>query len=407
MAKNHVWYVCPACRSRLAVERHHAGEIRCRNCSVLLRAAKESASASAKQSNTAARAGDEDDEYRLAPLGDERPAAKAQRSAAETPPQVDNSELKHLRARRERIAQTETAEGAEPVAGAPGLVTLDELKIRDDERYKPEPPPRWTFFSGVFTYPWRPQSMLPWVILSIGIGLCGISGMLILAGLFSGSQGGTLMAGFLGLGWIWMTILTGGYAAACVFAVTETTAYNFDAPYDWPEPDWRERFFHFLWLGWCFGLAVALVITPASLGTESLQYRLLIIAVSTAFLFPIFMLSTLETNSLFPLSAPVWRSLLREAAAWIAFYVLSGAVVGGCGMASIELYRRLGMLSVVVLAPMWAACVLIYARLLGRLAWRIMRPEELQLQAWRKAHQSTLAAEVRQRLREEEDPFEE
>jgi hypothetical protein len=405
MAKNHVWYVCPACRSRLAVERHHAGEIRCRNCSMLLRAAKESASASAKKSNAAARGGDEDDEYRLAPLGDEQPMAQAQGRSGDAPPPVYNSELERLRARRERVTQTDTEEPAQPLAHAPGLVPLDELEIRDDERYKPEPPPRWTFFSSVFTYPWRPQSMLPWVVLSIGIAFCGVTGLLILAGLFSGSQGGTLMAGFLGLAWIWLAILTGSYAAACVFAVTETTAYNFDAPYDWPEPDWRERFFHFLWLGWCFGLAVALVVTPASLVTESLQYRVLISAVGTAVLFPIFVLSTLETNSLFPLSGPVWRSLAREAAAWITFYMLSGAVVSGCGMASVELYKRLEMLSVIVLAPLWAACVLIYARLLGRLAWRIMRPEELQLQAWRKAHQSTLAAEVRQRLREEEDPF--
>jgi hypothetical protein len=369
---------------------------------MLLRPAKESATARQPTSATPA-----DDDYRLQPLSDERPIPQSQRRSADTPAPVYNSELERLRARREQIHQTENAIGsAQPVAPAPGQIQLDEIEFRDDERYKPAPPPRWTFFSGVFTYPWRPQSMLPWVTLSIGIACCGITALLVLAGLYSGSQGGTLMAGFLGLAWIWLAILAGSYAAACLFAVTETTAYNFDEPYDWPEPDWRERFFHFLWVGWCLGLPVALVVTPASLVAESMQDRLLIVAVSTAILFPVFLLSTLETNSLSPLSGPVWSSLGREAAAWIIFYLLSGSIVGGSGFATIELYKHWGML-VVLLAPLWAASVLIYARLLGRLAWRIMRPEELQLQAWRKAHQSSLAAEARQRLREEQDAFEE
>ena len=407
MAKNQVWYVCPACRSRLAVDRDHAGEIRCRNCSMLLRAAKESARASASPSNVAVRGAEEDEEYRLAPLGGGESSTQAQGRSADRLPPVYNSELERLRARREQINPQQSVDSGQPETHQPGRMRLDEFEIRDDERYKPEPPPRWTFFSGVFTYPWRSQSMLPWIILSIGIAFWAISGLLVLTGLASGTREGTVMAGFLGLGWIWLTILTGSYAAACVFAVTETTAYNFDAPYDWPEPDWRERFFHLLWLGWSLGLAVALVVTPASLIAEGWQHRLLIIAVSTTLLFPVFVLSTLETNSLSPLSGPVWKSLWREAAAWITFYLLSGAIVGGSGVASVEVYKGLGLLAVVVLAPLWAACVLIYARLLGRLAWRIMRPEELELQAWRKAHQSTLVAEVRQRLREQEDQLEE
>ena len=403
MAKNHVWYVCPACRSRLAVERHHSGEIRCLNCSMLLRPAKEGTSASSRQADAAARI---DDDYQLEPLG-EQPVAASQRRFAGTPAPVYNSELERLRARRERISTTEATDSPQPAAPTPGTIQLNDVEFRDDERYKPAPSPHWTFFSGVFTYPWRPQSLLPWVILTIGIAFCGVTGLLVLAGLYSGSQGGTLMAGFLGLAWIWLAILTGSYAAACLFAVTETTAYNFDEPYDWPEPDWRERFFHFLWIGWCLGLTVALIVTPASLIAESTQDRALIVAISTAILFPIFVLSTLETNSLSPLSGPVWTSLAREATAWITFYMLSGLIMGGSGFVTIELYRRLGILAVVLLAPIWSACVLIYARLLGRLAWRIMRPEALQLQAWRKAHQSSLAAEARQRLREDQDPFEE
>lgn len=401
MAKNQVWYVCPACRSRLAVERHHAGEIRCRNCSVLLRAAKES-DPSTKKPTTAATSNEEEDEYRLAPLGDDQPAVRTPRRAADTPAPARGSELERLRARRDQVTDSESVEPLQPAAATSGVLKLDE-ELRDHQRYQSEPPPRWTFFSGVFTYPWRPQSILPWVILSIGIAFWAVSAHLVLSGIMSGTQIGVVMAGFLALGWIWLTILVGSYAAACVYAVTETTAYNFDAPYDWPEPDWRERFYHFLWLGWCLSLAVVVVVAPTSLVIQDMVVRTVVLAVGIVLLFPVFVLSTLESNSLWPLSMPIWRSLFNEAVAWITFYLLTGAILGVSGFASVAIYKQLGLLSVVILAPVWAACALIYARLLGRLAWCIMRPDELRMQAWRKAQQTNLAAEVRERLREERD----
>jgi hypothetical protein len=187
----------------------------------------------------------------------------------------------------------------------------------------------------------------------------------------------------------------------------ETTAYNYDAPYDWPEPDWRERFVHFLWMGWCLGLAAALIVPASAFLAETLQGRALICAIGVGLAFPVFILSTMETNSLSPISAPIWRSLASQSLVWITFYVLSSLLLAGSVLASIELFSRLGWLSPFVLGPLWAATILIYARLLGRLAWRIMQPGEMQLQAWRKAHQSTLAGELRQRQREEENVLEE
>jgi hypothetical protein len=398
MAKKHAWYVCPNCRSRVAVAHDDVGEVRCRNCSTLLRPAKHSASAPAKERNSVQQARD-DDEYRLAPLAGEQ-ASPAGESACKASA-ASAANLQNLRAGRE---QPEAGPRESRSAAAPShkAVSFEEIELRDDQRYKPEPPPRWTFFSGVFTYPWRPQSMLPFVVLSIGIALCEWSGMLVLSGLASGSQPGALSAGAFGIGWIWLVILTGSYAAACVFAIMETTAYNYDAPYDWPEPDWRERFVHFLWMGWCLGLAVALFVTPSALLSDSLPGRALTSAIGIGVAFPVFVLSTMETNSLSPYSAPIWRSLAGQLSVWITFYVLSSLLLVGSGLASVVLFSRFQWFSPLVLGPLWAATILIYARLLGRLAWRIMQPGEMQLQAWRKAHQSTLAGEFRQREREED-----
>jgi hypothetical protein len=403
MGKKHAWYVCPNCRSRVAVAHDEVGEVRCRNCSTLLRPAKHSAAAAGKQRD-ATRLSRDDDEYRLAPLGGEQ-ASPSQGRSVDKASSASETDLQNLRVRRE---QSDAAPRSSHAASAtPGALPFVDTEVRDDERYKPEPPPRWTFFSGVFTYPWRPQSILPWVVLSIGNALSEWSGMLVLSGLASSSQPGALSAGAFGIVWFWLVILTGSYAAACVFAIMETTAYNYDAPYDWPEPDWRERFVHFLWMGWCLGLAAALIVPPSAFLSETLQGRALICAIGISIAFPVFVLSTMETNSLSPFSAPIWRSLGSQILVWIPFYVLSSLLLAGSGLASVGLFSRLGWLSPLVLGPLWAATILIYARLLGRLAWRIMQPGEMQLQAWRKSHQSTLAGELRQRQREEENVLEE
>jgi hypothetical protein len=274
---------------------------------------------------------------------------------------------------------------------------LDGIEVRDDQRYAPAPPPRWTFFSGVWTYPWRSQSVLPWTVLSLGFAICGVLALMVIGGLQSSSMAGALTAGCFGIACFFLSLLSGSYAAACVFAVAETTAYNYDEPYDWPEPDWRERMMHLFWLGWCFLLAAALLVGPAVLTSDDPQQRFLFVGVGVAILFPILVLSTLETNSMVPLSGPVWQSMATEAVAWITFYLFSGVIVALCGVATVFLLPRMGMLAVLVLGPLWAACVLIYARLLGRLAWRIMQPSQQQLEKWRKSHASALAADSRRK----------
>jgi hypothetical protein len=393
MSKSYVWFICPSCRSRLAVDRDHTDEVRCRNCSTLIRAAKATVSADAKHGQ-AAQTTDHDDEYRVAPLDDERRFKAPPKLPGREPP-INKSDSVLAPAPRERAGRSTGGRSHKELPGASAHPPIDGVEIRNDERYAPAPPPRWTFFSGVWTYPWRPQSLLPWTVLTLGFAICGFLAQLVVGGLQSFSQAGALTAGGFGIACLLLSMLTGSYAAACLFAITETTAYNYDDPYDWPDPDWRERLMHLLWLGWCMLLAAALLVGPAMLVTDSPYQRFLITAIGAAILFPIFVLSTLETNSLVPVSGPIWRSIATDAAAWITFYVLTGAVVALGGWVTTFLLSRMGMLAVLVLGLLWATCVLIYARLLGRLAWRIMRPSELQLQKWRRSLSSTLAADSR------------
>ena len=264
---------------------------------------------------------------------------------------------------------------------------------RDAEREaanRPLPPPRWTFFSGVFAFPWWPQSLLPWIVLSLGLILTGGASWLIAAGYASGTPMGVVMAGIFGIGWIWLALLTFSYAAASLYAVIEMTAYNFDRRDDWPEPDWRERTTHLLWIGWCAAIAIMIGVgiaeftrDPASIARTQFFATAGIVMLIC---FPIFLLSTLEANSmLWIVSGPIWRSLATQFIHWAVFYILSIGLFTGLGWIFGLLSGRGYLIVILVGAPLEAAAILIYGRLIGRLAWRIMRPGETERQARRDA----------------------
>jgi hypothetical protein len=400
MATSRIWFICPGCRSRVAVDRQHRGEIRCPNCSALLKAAKQPA---AEPSN--AHGNTDEQEYQVAPL--ERPATHTV-PAKSTParPQVELSEAEQERWGNWQTTNPPPDSAERPTLPNMGGLTLDDLEFRDHQRYRPQPPPRWTFLSGVFAYPWRPQSLLPWMVLSGGLSLLMLTSLLVVGSIQGASQPGAVIAGVLGLVWIWLAILVGSYAAACMFAIIETTAYNFDEPHDWPEPDWRERFTHLLWLGWCLALPMMLLVTPASLLGQGPRATALITVIGGVVFLPLVVLSTLETNSLVPVSGPVWRSLVSEIAAWVSYYLVAGLLVGLSCLVTMPALRYLGLLSVLLLGPLWSATLFIVARLMGRLAWRIMQPGEAELRAWRKMQQSTLAGELRPRTPMLEDDAE-
>jgi hypothetical protein len=138
MAKSYAWYVCRACRSRLAVEREHTGEIRCRNCSTLIRAAVATATLNRD---------DDEGEYRLAPADRDdrkRPAPTPPTSAA---PPVSESELEKLRDRRDRIQPPVSA--TLDAAPQSDESLLERFTPRGDNRNSQAPPHRSTFLSWV------------------------------------------------------------------------------------------------------------------------------------------------------------------------------------------------------------------------------------------------------------------
>jgi hypothetical protein len=426
MAEEAVWFTCPSCKSRFAIAaENRAAQLRCPKCLKPIESTQSGRAGEGRgeqmpktQSPPAPVTSnedyglvpipeldeprpptvdlDEDVEYTVAPLETAPPKPE--------PITVEDFRIEQHRAQdrwgepivpqsRRRAVAGPLADVEPPARPAPMRELPTDILTRDEEREaanRPLPPPRWTFFSGIFTFPWWPQAMFPWVVLSLGLLLTGGVSLLIAGGYASGTPIGTVTAGIFGIGWIWLALLTFSYAAACLFAIIEMTAYNFDRREDWPEPDWRERTMHLLWVVWCAAAAMMIGFGIAEFTRDpnliaSTQF-IAAAGITTLVFFPIFILSTLETNSmLWIVSGPILRSLIAQFLHWAVFYTLSIGMFVGLGWLFSLLGSRGPWMALLVGAPLEAAAIFIYARLIGRLAWRIMRPGELEKQAQRDA----------------------
>jgi DNA-directed RNA polymerase subunit RPC12/RpoP len=239
------------------------------------------------------------------------------------------------------------------------------------------PPPRWTFFSGVFNFPWYRGNIGRWAILSFGLAVIGemLVGALALFGVGVGGGVGSIAVvamGFLVLPISWSAIWTFSYAATCMLSVVEETAAGNDE-INWPEDGWRERVWKLLYAGYLFVLAVL-----AGTGVGSLVRLFngefwLPLAVTTYFLFPVILLSSLEAGSPWaPLTPAILRSLIVRMWCWGIFYVeVALAAAPWVILVLIGFHFRHPFLTAFLAAPPLAAEMLVYARLLGRVAWRI------------------------------------
>ncbi|MBT4864150.1 MAG: hypothetical protein HON53_03385 [Planctomycetaceae bacterium] len=111
-----------------------------------------------------------------------------------------------------------------------------------------EPPPRWTFFSGVFTFPCRPGVLQRWGLLSLGFTVLSLLIVLLIMLIGGGSSFGVVGAAFLGLPTIWIMLWSLSYAAACCLPVVTDTAAGMDRIANWPDPLWNEWMAQLLYL---------------------------------------------------------------------------------------------------------------------------------------------------------------
>jgi len=289
------------------------------------------------------------------------------------PSQAEVDEKRRKAPRYRSPASVEAFSVPAPSEREPAAPTFLADALTTIRREEVSPPPRWTFFSRMFSVPWHAEVLSRWGYLSIGLLVMnGLIAFLIEQGLqTAGTKFGMVMAFFV-LPLIWIGIWTVSYAAACSRAILEDTAGGSDRINNWHEPNWRE------WV-----LVLAAVVFLASVAIIFGYFTAQLVAwaggpflptlIGTAWIvFPFVVLSSLEADSLLtPFSGPITRSLLHHGWSWMLFTLLSTAtaLVPAAVLLFPDGYSL--MLRATLASPLMAAAVFMYARLLGRLGWLI------------------------------------
>lgn len=244
----------------------------------------------------------------------------------------------------------------------------------------PNDPPRFLFFSTVFEFPWRSRATLGrWSLVAVGFSIVGIMAWGALYMLAAFGFLGAISAGFLLLGVAVIGLISAGSGCAYGYAILQETAAGVDEIEVWPEAGWRDGIFEFmqlLWLHATSGFFCYLFALLVQLLTDSLWPPLLAMHV---LLFPLALIMAMDSDSAWlPWSTMALKSLRKLPGQWALFYVLSGLLLAGAGWGYFALAEKASLSAGCLLGPVVASVGFIYARLLGRLVWKIGEAASLE-----------------------------
>jgi hypothetical protein len=222
--------------------------------------------------------------------------------------------------------------------------------------------PRWPLVLGVLPFMWSPGIPVRWLGLSLGF---GISISILLSGLAMALRGGMgALAGMciFAIGCI-ATMLCASMTASILLTIVSESSEGNNRVESWP--------FIFDWFGDLFVFSVAGMVSAfpgwlvSHLVLERFEHQALSIAASMLMFFPVVLLSQLDIGSLWGVISPkVLRSMVRCPFSWLTFYLETSALMAACLAVAATGFLWL-------LVPMAVAALLLFARLLGRLGWRL------------------------------------
>jgi DNA-directed RNA polymerase subunit RPC12/RpoP len=264
---------------------------------------------------------------------------------------------------------------ARPQASSPQpVLTRDE---------PPEPEPRLVprrkrhtlpdhpFMQGTFSFPFLPGVRSRTILLGVFSLVFSALGCICAWLAMTGNAMAIFTCAMLGgaaaiLVLMWFIIL-----AATVLTVLQETASGCDEIQEWPGAVFLD------WMGdsvWLF-CAICMSGVPGAalawaLGLQNTPGQALLFFVSLFFMFPIVLMSMIETNSVMGIvSLPVLRTIVSATSGWFRFYVASAVLfiaILGIEWAACFLNPIFGF---VVVSLTQAVLWLVYFRLIGRLAW--------------------------------------
>lgn len=231
-------------------------------------------------------------------------------------------------------------------------------------------PPVGALFSGTFGFLFQQAVLTRWITFSaaglITLSFAGAAIRFAMLGSLPSVVLSLLFSMLTGL----LLVLSLSLLATSLTAVVVDTAAGNERMENWPEGTVAD---------WVFGSfyvfnAAAISVAPGALlrwllGSQDVSSGF-VIELSAFAMFPVVFLSMLERGSVMaPYSSSILRSLRSSFAAWGLFYLLTGLLLVATGSLVSGLAALLGGLGIALAMPAVVAAVLLYFRLLGRLAW--------------------------------------
>lgn len=232
--------------------------------------------------------------------------------------------------------------------------------------------PRWPLISGVI--PFLISRKVPVVWLGLSVAYYG-SLTLLLYGLETAMSGGIgAIAGmcFFALGCVFTMVCSAGASTALVTIVAESSEGVREIQH-WPSLQ--------DWFGYLVTVVVAGMVSamPASAAAKLIDqfvpldpaYAAVAVGAIALFFLPIVLMSQLVINSPWGvLSSRILRSLMTCPFSWVFFYLEIAVIAAICGAATFFVARS-NPDNVLRLLPLYALAMIVFARLLGRLGWRL------------------------------------
>ncbi|MBI1310703.1 hypothetical protein GC176_05295 [bacterium] len=234
-------------------------------------------------------------------------------------------------------------------------------------------PPASTFFSNVFEFPWKTSdALIRWGLLAAGFSLAGIILALNLWMRDEYGFAGMVGSGFFVLAQIAFAVWSMAYASSCLMSILHDTSAGLDRVEGWPDGGVFDWMSDLLAVGYLFLVSGFVSLIPAKALEPLIGFQSPLVLVVQAFVFPIALVGGLDAESIWlPWSGTVVRSLKTIPRDWLIFYGLTLVVAGvGNGFLLACLIKSYWLFGV-MLGPVLASQCFIFARLIGRLAWRI------------------------------------
>ncbi|MBN1590991.1 MAG: hypothetical protein JW888_15870 [Pirellulales bacterium] len=294
-----------------------------------------------------------------APADDEYALSETTYAVRELPPEEYSPPVIPAAAGRGRRSFDDDSEGAAGLEDEQRGSVLTE---------RPKLPPH-PMLNSVLTFFLDPPAVICWLSFT-AVAFVVLVARNMAEGAASAGQFGPVASFLMGviavvIGVIGLIAITG-----YLLAILQDSAAGNRVIIDWPTPvflDWVGGVLYVL-VSVFLPLAVAYAVAWPLGGVVANAW---LVPVSVWLLFPVFLLSTLETQSpLVPISPMVLESLWVCGRTWIVFLLETCLLGVGLSLLAVGIeHLRLGTSGEVLLAGVGVAVAMLYFRLLGRLTW--------------------------------------